>query len=470
MIVASLASDVDFAGWRAWSRSLLARGVAPSEVLWRTGDEADLFAEPPEPPPADAGALRVPKAFVELAQLAVCHSDADRFDLLYRLLSRLAAEPRLMQRATDPDVIRLDALVKSVRRDRHKMTAFVRFRETPGDAGAPVYVAWFEPDHYIEELVAPFFVDRYAQMDFAILTPRKSILWRERALSFGPGAKSSDVPGEDGFSKGWDAYYRSTFNPARLAPKAMLREMPARYWANMPETRQIPAMMAAAAPRVTRLLAADPAAPTRRKPLARPEPEAPATPLAALRAEAAGCQRCDLCRPATQTVFGEGPETARALFVGEQPGDQEDLAGRPFVGPAGAVFAEALAASGLPRSEVYVTNAVKHFKFEPRGKKRIHKTPNAGEIDICKFWLDRELATVTAPLVIAMGGTALQALTGRRAPVSGLRGRAEPFGELRLFVTVHPSYLLRIPDPGRQRDERARFFEDFREIARLAAG
>jgi DNA polymerase len=468
MIGVNLASEVDFDGWRAAARAFAAKDAEPRQVVWTVGG-GDLFAGFAEAPAsAEPSQFRVPRRFLELAKTAICHSDSERFALLYRLLFRLRREKNLLENPADADVSRLERMVKSVSRDRHKMTAFVRFRETVGDAGRPFYAAWFEPEHYIEELAAPFFVDRYAQNDFAIMTPRRSVLFRDGALSFGPGANKSDAPDGDGFSPAWDAYYRSIFNPARLMPNAMRKEMPVKYWRNLPETRQIPAMIAAAAPTVDQFLAS-PAAPRTRRRAKPPEtvPPANANGLSTLRRDAETCRRCDLGAHATQTVFGEGPAEARIMFVGEQPGDQEDLVGAPFVGPAGALFDEAMARAGLSRSEAYVTNAVKHFKFVPRGKKRIHKTPETPEIVACRWWLEKELSAVQAPLVVAMGATALFALTGERGGLLKTRGSAREFRGRRLFVTVHPAYVLRLPDPAQQAAERQRLFDDFAVIARL---
>lgn len=174
---------------------------------------------------------------------------------------------------------------------------------------------------------------------------------------------------------------------------------------------------------------------------------ATAETLDAVRAEARNCRRCALWTLGTQTVFGEGPADAAVMLVGEQPGDREDIEGRPFVGPAGLMLDRALAAAGIDRQAVYVTNAVKHFKNEPRGKKRLHKTPDAKEIEICRFWLDREIALIDPRLVVAMGGTAARALAGKAVTISRSRGRTIhwPNGRAGL-VTVHPSYLLRLPD------------------------
>jgi DNA polymerase len=183
--------------------------------------------------------------------------------------------------------------------------------------------------------------------------------------------------------------------------------------------------------------------------------------------QALACQRCPLWKPATQTVFGEGPADALVVFVGEQPGDQEDLAGRPFVGPAGQMFDRALADAGIARARVYVTNAVKHFKYEPRGKRRIHKTPNNAEIDHCRWWVDRELELIKPRLTVALGATAARSLTGRSVTISRERGRVLTLASGRAgLITVHPSFLLRLPDAAAQAAEYARFVEDLRLVGR----
>jgi uracil-DNA glycosylase family protein len=189
------------------------------------------------------------------------------------------------------------------------------------------------------------------------------------------------------------------------------------------------------------------------------------TSLAAARAAVQGCTRCPLYKFATQAVFGQGPQAAEVMFVGEQPGDQEDLAGQPFVGPAGAVFDRALEKVGIDRQRVYVTNAVKHFKFEPRGKKRIHQKPNAGEIQACRFWLNLEREFVRPKLIVALGATAATSLMGKSASITSLRGKKLelPDGS-NLLVTVHPSYLLRMPDRDKAAEELKRFEADLRAV------
>lgn len=207
----------------------------------------------------------------------------------------------------------------------------------------------------------------------------------------------------------------------------------------------------------------------RRIPAPEAEPAAgeDAASISEAREAAKGCRRCQLWRHATQTVFGEGPEIAEVVFVGEQPGDQEDLAGKPFVGPAGRIFDSILDDAAIDRRKVYVTNAVKHFKFEPRGKRRIHSKPNAGEIRACRWWLDKELDLIKPNLVVALGATAAQALLGKAVPVLKMRGAVIERNGLRVFITIHPSLILRIREPEDKDAERERFLKDMRNVKRL---
>ena len=197
---------------------------------------------------------------------------------------------------------------------------------------------------------------------------------------------------------------------------------------------------------------------------------ADAKTIAELRKAAEGCRRCPLWRDATQTVFGEGPDGARVIFVGEQPGDQEDIAGKPFVGPAGKLFDAVIEEAGIDRSVTYVTNAVKHFKFEPRGKRRIHSKPNAGEVKACRWWIDHELKLIKPDVVVALGATAAQSLLGKAVPITKMRGEIVTREDgLRVFLTVHPSYLLRIPDTADKAAERERFLKDMQAVKGLMA-
>ena len=190
--------------------------------------------------------------------------------------------------------------------------------------------------------------------------------------------------------------------------------------------------------------------------------------LPALRAAAADCKACDLWKRGTQTVFGEGARRSIAMFVGEQPGNEEDLTGKPFVGPAGGLFNKALEEAGIDRRQTYVTNVVKHFKWEPRGKRRIHKKPNAQEISACHPWLEAEIAVVKPKVIVALGATAAQTLLGPKFRVTKQRGE---FFESTLapyvMATVHPSSILRVPDDETRRLEYRRFVDDLKKLARV---
>ncbi|MFZ4407972.1 MAG: UdgX family uracil-DNA binding protein [Paracraurococcus sp.] len=474
-----LPGQADFTAWRRQARRLLAAEVPPERVEWRVaGDQPGLFGA--APPPADAAppTASVPRAFLEQAEIGIRHRDPERFALLYRILWRITrGEAGLMQVATDADIVRLQGMTKSVRRDAHKLHAFLRFRcvDTAED---PHYVAWFEPDHHILEAEAGFFIRRFAAMRWSILTPEASAHWDGEALRMGPGGTRADAPAEDAQEDLWRAYYRSIFNPARLKPAAMRAEMPQKYWKNLPEARDIPRLMAEAPGRVAEMVArgATPAAERRQRRLEPPAAPAVAadmsadipSPLAALRAELAA--RHDLppwTRDATQMVFGEGPPGVPLLFVGEQPGDEEDLAGRPFVGPAGRLFDRAAIEAGIDRQHAYVTNAVKHFKFKPTGRRRLHQSPDAGDIAYYRPFLQREIDIVAPMLVVSLGATALRALTGKPLAIGKLRGEVMELPDgMRVFPTVHPSYLLRLPDAESRANEYARFVAELRAAQR----
>lgn len=456
MRVVSLATEDDFEGWRDAARTLVQARVAPSDIVWQVGDApVDLFGDEALLVPVAPKPLKVPRAFLDLAQTVVLHADPQRFALLYLLLAGLIDQPRRIDDRADPLVRRLEGMAKEVRRDIHKMRAFLRFREVEDDAGSR-YVAWFEPEHHIVRANARFFVDRFAAMRWSILSPEISLHWDGETLSEGPGATKADAPQGDPIEEVWKTYYASIFNPARLKTGAMLKEMPRRYWKNMPETALVKDLIAGARARETAMVETA---------QARIGGNSQAA-WAALRDEAAACTRCHLYKPATQTVFGEGPVDARMMFVGEQPGDQEDLAGRPFVGPAGQVFDRAVTAAGIDRDTVYVTNAVKHFKFEPRGKRRIHARPDAGEITACRWWYEQERLLVRPAMTVALGATAARQMLGKTVTIGRERGRAIclPDGG-QGWVTIHPSFLLRMPDKSAVEDEFAAFVEDLKGAA-----
>ncbi|OCJ64994.1 uracil-DNA glycosylase [Agrobacterium tumefaciens] len=461
----------DFGEWRDAARAALAANVPPEAIDWRLRDEKagllDFAGEPLPAARADDVQVSVPASFVTLAQAIICHSDPGRFALLYRLLWRLKPDRALLQFKSDADVSEARQLEKSVRRDCHKMTAFVRFKELSlpqGQGGRRRFVAWFEPDHFIVERTAPFFQRRFTDMDWLIATPNGSARWDGNVLETSRQAASKPEL-TDETDELWRTYYANIFNPARLKIKAMTAEMPKKYWKNLPEAELIPGLVLGAEARVLEMAAKAASQPQpfhhRLQAAASAREEPPAAPdgtLASLAREAGQCTRCALHCKATQTVFGMGPEDAKVMIVGEQPGDHEDLAGKPFVGPAGQLFDRTLVEAGIDRKKLYVTNAVKHFKYEARGKRRIHQRPDAGEVQQCRWWLNKEIELVRPKLIVAMGATALYALTGGKEKVSEVRGRPIPIQEERtLFVTVHPSYLLRLPDSQQKEAEMQNF-------------
>ena len=480
MQVVRLASETDLAGWRAAARRLRTANVSPEAALWTVDGDASLFApgdsHAADPPTAPASAFTVPREFFDLAEQVILHRSDERFSLLYRLLWRLKEQPNLLKISTDPDVTRARLFAQAVSKAAHKMKAFVRFRLTHDEQGE-AYVAWFEPAHRVTEATAPFFTGRFANMRFSILTPDLCAHWDTRTLAFTPGADPADAPQSDALEDYWRTYYASIFNPARLKVGAMQKEMPKRYWRNLPEAALIPELIAQAQGRTDTMVRQAPTEPNRRvvKTAVRNSRDAPwdgqaPTSLAEVAAGVDHCRRCDLWRDATQGVPGEGPPGARLVFVGEQPGDQEDLAGKPFIGPAGQVFDRALADAGVPRTETYVTNAVKHFKHELRGKRRIHKTPDAGEVAACRWWLDAERRIVRPRVVVALGATAGLAVFGKPTPIGKLRGQALQLSDqAQGVVTYHPSYLLRLPDAAAKAEAYAMFVEDLRYALALAA-
>lgn len=480
MPVVRLNAPNDFAEWRGHARRLLAAGISPEQVEWRMMGDAgglldDVDATPL--PQADRPVGSVPRQFLDMAQQAICHADPARFSVLYKLLWDLQSNNQLLGDATLDANSLLTKWTSAVRRDSHKMKAFVRFKSILDDSGLERYAAWFEPDHYTLEMTAPFFARRFDGMMWAIVTPYRSAYWDGESLAFGPGGKKSDVPQDDAVEGDWKTYFASIFNPARLKVAMMKSEMPVKYWKNLPEAELIAPLIRNARQMETEMIERATSQPPSRhlKQQAR-LPEAidgaqEITSLAAARAAVQDCRRCGLCEHATQAVFGEGPEQAEVMFVGEQPGDQEDLAGRPFIGPAGQVFDRAIEKVGIDRSRLYVTNAVKHFKFEPRGKRRIHQRPDGGEIQACKFWLNLEIGFVKPRVVVALGATAATSLTGKPATISKLRGSPLDMADgSMLFVTNHPSYLLRIPNAARKAEEQAKFEEDLLLVRQAIAG
>jgi uracil-DNA glycosylase len=462
-----IAAD-NFHQWRDEARRLLSSDVPPDQVSWSSDleqptlfdDHAADHAPAAASPPATNSIFTVPSKFIDMARHVACHHDAGRWELLYRTLWRLKhGEPHLMEIVTDGDIHRLATMEKAVTRDLHKMKAFVRFRKTMlGDQ--EVYIAWHRPDHRIVRLAAPFFARRFSGMHWSILTPDESVSWDQQQLHHGPGASVTEAPSSDVLEQLWRTYYASIFNPARLKVSAMKREMPVRHWRTLPETTLIPELLRQANTRVNQMIDSKSGS---EQTAAAFLPEK--VNLSSLIKAANGCTACELYRDATQTVFGEGPQKAQLVLVGEQPGDREDLEGHPFVGPAGVLLDEALEAAGVQRDEVYITNVVKHFKFTMRGKRRLHQKPNSREITACRPWLEAELGMIKPKALVCLGATSAQALLGRDFRITQRRGQMiETDWCPRTLATWHPAAILRMPDVTRREEMREQLVSDLSQV------
>ncbi len=474
-----------FDAWRDAARTLLNDQTVPDQVIWHDarGGERGLPFEPGSSSGAGAGhvAPRVPRAFVESCRLVACHRDPGRWALMYRVLWRLThGEPDLLHVLVDDDVNRMNLMHKAVERDRLKMTAFVRFRRVVQEDGREHFIAWHRPDHYIVRLTAPFFVDRFGSMRWSILTPDESVGWDGHQLCFGVGVPARGAPQPDELESLWRTYYANIFNPARVNLAAMRREMPLKHWPALPETRDVEQMLRDAPARVEAMMKRTSTATTTKTSSNRAAANAdcPSTGSAAdflpprltlpqCREAVQACRGCELYCNATQAVFGEGPKDALVMFVGEQPGDQEDRAGKPFVGPSGQMLNDMMAKAGIPRDQVYVTNAVKHFKFEQRGKRRMHSTPSAREVAACKPWLEAEIKLVRPRMIVCLGATAAKSLLGAAYRLTQHRHQLieNPWAPW-LLATNHPSALLRIPDDAAREQAKVDFLKDMKIIAK----
>lgn len=447
-------SAQDFESFRREARSLLRRGVSPEHVFWSSAEQPRLlaFAPPNEPDEAASAGVaepRVPRDFFERAELAAEHADPERFAVLYRLLWKVThGGSAALSDPLDPDAARLAGMLREVREEYHRMQAFVRFRRTITPKGDEHWVAWFRPAHAVLPRVAEFFARRYPAMSWTLMTPELSASWDTRELSFGPGAPRATAPVNDEVDALFASYYEQIFNPARTNLPVMRRHLPRRILEQLPEGAQTKPLTLSAPERVAKMTRSEPSAATALLPEERTLPKL---------AEAAhGCRACPIGEHATQTVFGIGPSRARLMIVGEQPGDEEDLAGKPFVGPAGRLLDELLAKTGITRADVYVTNAVKHFKFERRGKRRLHERPNTREIQACRAWLMAEVEAVRPELILCLGATAAQSFCGPTFRITRDRGKpmSTPWADW-FMASYHPSALLRAPDEAaRARMER----------------
>ena len=476
----------NFDEWRIKARLLLQEKVRPEDVFWQYHSSPTLFDGEPATQPSEkyptaqqGQEFLVPKQFINLAKNVICHESEDSAALLYRLLYRLQHDKTLLEKIYDIDTATALSRQKAVCHDIHHMHAFLRFKEIGNlgdDTVRRCFSAWYEPQHFIIAEAIPFFSRRFSDMDWQILTPKGCAYYLNERLFFGePVFKKPE--NKDQTEELWKTYFACIFNPARLKVKTMQSHMPKKYWSNLPEAEIIDSLVDNAETRIETM---------EKQPVLQPplfhsrltERNAENVIRTSLKSQATlktlddlnkgvkSCKRCPLHCSATQAVCGEGPEKASLMIVGEQPGDREDLLGRPFVGPAGQIFEKTIEKVGMQRDEVYITNAVKHFKYELKGRKRLHKRADRSEVEHCRWWLMKEIDIVKPKLIVAMGKTALFSLTGLNEPISGMVGKIiETEEKIAVLVTLHPSYLLRIKSEELKKQETARF-EQCLQLAR----
>ena len=403
-----LQADVSFDIWRNHARKLLTQNTPPEAVCWTIGGEQsslDLFDSFERKEKPHGSHIKIAPDLLNLLRTALMHSADDRFQVAYSLLYRTMKQPRLHRNPADAQVIKLNGYVKSVRRDIHKMHAFVRFRKVGESNGREQFVAWFEPDHYIVEATAPFFRNRFNGMDWLIITPRSSIAWDGTNVAVGPGGAKSDAPTDDKLEEEWRVYYANIFNPARLKIKAMKSEMPVKYWKNLPEAELIEPLITKASGRIQVMIddcnvndlpvvhIKDPVTTSDTK----------FENLNELYKALTANDKKPSENFSDKIVCGTGPLNASMMFIGEQPGDEEDRQGTPFAGPAGQLLNSALKTLGINQTEAFLTNAVKRFKFITRGNRRVHQTPTISDIEHYRWWLSQEIALVKPEIIVALG-------------------------------------------------------------------
>jgi uracil-DNA glycosylase len=421
----------DFDSWRAVARQLLKDHVPPSDVRMMDCEQdstlwtADFVNGDGGPDPQ----IVVPQKFLEMAKHVACHINPLRWQLLYSVLWRLKDNRNLLKGNRDDEVKTVLFMEQQIRRDLQRMQASVKFDRIEIEPGHERLIAWHRPDYSIVELAAPSFAERFARSCWSILTPYRSAHWEPESenLEFGAGVPRFAMPRREELKQLWLAQRSAPAQPVRKQPQPVRVESGERQSQSMLS----PSLY------VQRVPSAKSFVPS-------------SLELPVLNEAVQGCKGCELHQCATQAVFGVGPADARIMLVGEQPGNDEDIAGKPFVGPAGKLLDRALIEGGIKREEVYITNAVKHFKFEQRGTKRIHRTPEMAEIKACKPWLEAEIRALKPEIIVCLGASAAKSVLNLQNLLMKHRGQifSSPYAE-KVIATIHPSAILRVQDPLR---------------------
>lgn len=385
-----------------------------------------------------------------------CFRDLSERNFLDEICLRLREQGSgFFANPADALTVEWTARLKAIRRDVHKAHAFVRFKKLEIE-GSEFFVAWHRPQHATLDLFVRLFCRRFPKMNWMVATSSESAHFSSGKLKFGPGCPEESLQIEDNWEEHWRTYYASIFNPARLMVQAMQREMPKWHWRTLPESRLIPDLIRRSANTVARME-------TKAQSSAAAFVPGEAENLSQLSDALPRCEGCRLhahCRP----TFGAGNAKASLFLLGEQPGDEEEKQGMPFVGPAGQLLRQAAEESGIDWLAIYVSNAVKHFKYEYRGPYRLHKRPERDEVAACRPWLQKEFSLVRPKVVVCLGSTAALSASGRLWPVERYRGTWLPSSaDHRLLLTYHPAAILRAPP-----EKSAHYYRDLVADLRLA--
>lgn len=439
--------DRTFIGWRDFARKMILEKRAPQSIQWSSGN-LSLFSlntneeeQTHSKTKNESTYFSVPLDFLRLAEKVAYARDEDRWDLLYRLLYRLQFENRdLMNIDVDPDVYRALNLAHAVRRDIHKMHAFVRFKKKVKNC-EDIYVAWHQPEHLIVQLAAPFFVRRFGDKPWAIFTPDESAHWDLKNLSFAPGLPQREFQDEDYWDEIWKTYYKSIFNPARIKIKMMKSEMPPKYWSSMPETSLIQTLVREAPQRLQQM------ALNHNNVAYVPESNS----LEEIHGALKSCRACPLYKKNEElqpAVCGLGHINAKIMIVEDKPSQ------------CGEILDQVLEQNNIPKEKLFLTNAVKHRKISK---------PTGSEIHACKPWLEAEIKYIKPKIIVVLGSTAALAILGRLPTISKERGkiiRGSAFAEV-IILSWSPSNISQISDKKEASLRLQQLNEDFNLVKKI---
>ena len=462
--------EPSFAAWRRAARELLRQGVEPERIEWVEFDSVDTGISSVAAPDNSAAPVvatpAIPRELLAWLKTAACFCAPDRWSLLYRILWRWTHGERHVLDPQDADGALLDQRIQSVEHETNDLVTLTLFRRRDPSMGAPEFVGWYEPHHDLLAQAAERFAERMGDSTWMLATPQGAVFWNGMLLRISrpaaddgetscpehqqqnppatqalpPGAMAGEATTSEPTEALWLAYYASAFNGAP-AP------VPLRYWRTPPVGPPLPAQLARERSRLgaqSRTVTVPEMPPLEYSAVTPPLRE-PTGPLAT-------CRRCALWRNAKQAVAGAGPAQAALMVVGEQPGEHENQHGAPFTGPAGQLLDTVLARAGLDRAALYLTYAVKHYKWETLEQQRVHRTPARREVEACQYWLEHELTQIAPRVVVTLGATALKALTGAHVNLSEYLGQTIDHGGRLIVPTWHPSYALKMVD-GRLRED-----------------